>query len=126
MAVLHLNRCKNCRLWREIDRRLPGQFRAGTPSRVDKTCRLQLRETEKNGETVLVATLDVAQDTRPGPFFGQATKPGHTCKYFVQKHMPRRKAPPVTITLEEVAAVDPADPRPVVCDDRVPFEKVEA
>lgn len=104
MAVLHLNRCKNCRLWRDTHARLPDQFRGGTRPNNSRMCHLRLRETTRNGEPALVPTLDVADDTTPGPKFGQRTKPGDCCKYFVQKHMPMRKAPPVTIQLADAPA----------------------
>lgn len=119
MAVLHLNRCKNCNLWRRSDRDHPGPH--GRPSRM---CHLRLRETLRDGKPVLIQTTDRSVDTTPGPKYRQWTKPGDTCKYFMQKHMQYRRPPPRVEELVEIPAVAMADPCPVVCEDVIPIDRV--
>lgn len=90
MTVLRLNRCKNCKLWRRA-RALGG----GTYPRDKMACHLRLRTGLRNGERVLMPSLDL--NDPPGPKYGKHTSPHDKCAYFVQKQLPYRRPQPVVI-----------------------------
>lgn len=95
MAILHLNRCKNCRAWR------------GSPGA--RSCHMRLRKVPaKDGGTKTVQTLDNVPGTVESPYYGQRTKPGVTCKWFLDNgRRPYRAPPPVT---QDAGTFDSAAP----------------